>query len=109
MIRRPPRSTLFPYTTLFRSAGMWQFEIKTWHLQSGGPGSGLWTSHDGGVTRKRLSGHGLPVASHSVGKIAVALAPSAPHTVDALIEDVHPSLYRTDHRRHTRRLVSRHP
>src|SRR3712207_8740457 len=23
MIRRPPRSTLFPYTTLFRSAGMW--------------------------------------------------------------------------------------
>src|SRR3712207_7964962 len=24
MIRRPPRSTLFPYTTLFRSAGVWQ-------------------------------------------------------------------------------------
>src|SRR3712207_8924358 len=25
MIRRPPRSTLFPYTTLFRSAGLrWQ-------------------------------------------------------------------------------------
>src|SRR5260370_40300322 len=24
MIRRPPRSTLFPYTTLFRSAGQWQ-------------------------------------------------------------------------------------
>src|SRR5256885_11166401 len=23
MIRRPPRSTLFPYTTLFRSAGTW--------------------------------------------------------------------------------------
>src|SRR3712207_7265510 len=23
MIRRPPRSTLFPYTTLFRSAGVW--------------------------------------------------------------------------------------
>src|SRR2546427_3517993 len=23
MIRRPPRSTLFPYTTLFRSAGRW--------------------------------------------------------------------------------------
>src|SRR2546429_8346860 len=23
MIRRPPRSTLFPYTTLFRSAGGW--------------------------------------------------------------------------------------
>src|SRR5436305_6801159 len=23
MLRRPPRSTLFPYTTLFRSRGMW--------------------------------------------------------------------------------------
>src|SRR2546430_5614716 len=23
MIRRPPRSTLFPYTTLFRSRGVW--------------------------------------------------------------------------------------
>src|SRR5687768_17824109 len=23
MIRRPPRSTLFPYTTLFRSGGAW--------------------------------------------------------------------------------------
>src|SRR3712207_8115755 len=24
MIRRPPRSTLFPYTTLFRSVGLWR-------------------------------------------------------------------------------------
>src|SRR5688572_32323397 len=24
MIRRPPRSTLFPYTTLFRSSGSWK-------------------------------------------------------------------------------------
>src|SRR5574344_2823020 len=24
MIRRPPRSTLFPYTTLFRSSGFWK-------------------------------------------------------------------------------------
>src|SRR5258708_29193334 len=27
MIRRPPRSTLFPYTTLFRSQGTWDFEF----------------------------------------------------------------------------------
>src|SRR3712207_8245805 len=27
MIRRPPRSTLFPYTTLFRSTGQWVVEI----------------------------------------------------------------------------------
>src|SRR5258708_21155096 len=27
MIRRPPRSTLFPYTTLFRSAGLCAFRM----------------------------------------------------------------------------------
>src|SRR2546430_3382009 len=27
MIRRPPRSTLFPYTTLFRSAGPYEAEV----------------------------------------------------------------------------------
>src|SRR5256886_9360677 len=26
MIRRPPRSTLFPYTTLFRSREAWEFD-----------------------------------------------------------------------------------
>src|SRR3712207_9188716 len=31
MIRRPPRSTLFPYTTLFRSRGRQQQEIE-WKL-----------------------------------------------------------------------------
>src|SRR5688572_31024216 len=27
MIRRPPRSTLFPYTTLFRSDLIWSFDM----------------------------------------------------------------------------------
>src|SRR3712207_7595058 len=27
MIRRPPRSTLFPYTTLFRSPPGWPFQV----------------------------------------------------------------------------------
>jgi len=34
-------------------AGMWQLEIKTWNLKSGGPGSGLWVTRDGGATWKR--------------------------------------------------------
>src|SRR3712207_8402985 len=29
MIRRPPRSTLFPYTTLFRSRGLEPIEVAT--------------------------------------------------------------------------------
>src|SRR3712207_7730325 len=37
MIRRPPRSTLFPYTTLFRSLvlGVRQAELPVWMLGQG--------------------------------------------------------------------------
>lgn len=65
-------------------AGMWQLEIHTWGRTSGGPGSGLFVSRDGGVTWKRLEGHGLPASP--VGKIAVAIAPSNPDRVYAEIE-----------------------
>src|SRR5438034_425026 len=91
--------------TLF--AGMWQFEVKTWHLQSGGPGSGLWASRDGGVTGKRLVGHGLPDAKHIVGKVAVAVAPSNAHTAYALVEDRDPTLYRSDNRANFWRVFAR--
>jgi photosystem II stability/assembly factor-like uncharacterized protein len=65
-------------------AGMWQIEIHTWGRTSGGPGSGLFRSVDGGATWTRLSGHGLPNAP--VGKIAVQIARSNPNRVYALIE-----------------------
>jgi len=65
-------------------AGMWQLEIHTWGRESGGPGSGLFVSRDGGVTWTRLTGRGLP--AKPVGKVAVAIAPSNPDRVYALIE-----------------------
>ena len=34
-------------------AGMWQLEIHTWGRESGGPGSGLFMSRDGGTTWTR--------------------------------------------------------
>src|SRR3989442_7595156 len=40
MIRRPPRSTLFPYTTLFRSSSNGRVPGR-WHACRGNPGSGL--------------------------------------------------------------------
>src|SRR6184192_3372841 len=68
--------------TLF--AGMWQLEIHTYGRKSGGPGSGLFKSTDGGVTWKRLEGHGLP---HSpVGRIAVRVAKKDSNRVYAEIE-----------------------
>ena len=65
-------------------AGMWQIEIHTWGRTSGGPGSGLFKSTDGGLTWKRLEGHGLP---HSpVGRIAVRVAKKDSNRVYAEIE-----------------------
>ena len=65
-------------------AGMWQIEIHTWGRTSGGPGSGLFKSTDGGVTWTRLKGNGLPVKP--VGKVALAIAPSQPNRIFAMIE-----------------------
>src|SRR3712207_8987013 len=44
MIRRPPRSTLFPYTTLFRSAGGWDPEKATPKDLLASPGLGVFDS-----------------------------------------------------------------
>lgn len=65
-------------------AGMWQLDIKTWHRESGGKGSGIFMSRDGGDTWKRLEGNGLP--KKPVGKIALAMTPANPNRVYALIE-----------------------
>jgi photosystem II stability/assembly factor-like uncharacterized protein len=68
--------------TLF--AGMWPLEIHTWGRESGGPGSGIYKSSDGGLTWKKLTGHGLP--TRTSGKVAMAIANSNPNRVYALIE-----------------------
>ena len=65
-------------------AGMWQLVIRTWGRESGGPGSGLFISKDGGDTWKKITGHGLP--NPPLGKIAVAVAPNNSNRVYALIE-----------------------
>ena len=65
-------------------AGMWTLDIKTWGRESGGPGSGLYTSNDGGVTWQKLTGRGLP--AKTVGKTMVAIARSNPQRVYALFE-----------------------
>ncbi len=65
-------------------AGMWPIEIHTWGRTSGGPGSGLYTSRDGGATWKKVSGRGLP--NRMTGKWALAIAPSNSDRIYALIE-----------------------
>ncbi len=65
-------------------AGMWQLSLRTWNRTSGGPGSGLHMSADGGDTWKKLKGNGLPEGP--VGKIALSMTPADPDRVYALIE-----------------------
>ncbi|HEX7294147.1 MAG TPA: hypothetical protein VF251_00255, partial [Pyrinomonadaceae bacterium] len=65
-------------------AGMWPIEIHTWGRHSGGPGSGLFKSTDGGVTWKKLTGNGLP--TRTTGKVIVAVAPTNSKRVYAMIE-----------------------
>ena len=55
-------------------AGLWQARRFPWDLQSGGSGSGLYVSRDGGDTWKPITGHGLPDGIW--GKVGVAVAPS---------------------------------
>ncbi len=65
-------------------AGTWEIHLETWGRQSGGAGSGLWTSRDGGDTWKRLAGNGLPEPPW--GKIGLAMSAADPERVYALIE-----------------------
>lgn len=65
-------------------AGMWQLDIKTWGRQSGGKGSGIYVTRDGGDTWKRLSGNGLPKLP--VGKISLTIPKADSKRIYALIE-----------------------
>src|SRR5258708_24987405 len=65
-------------------ATMWQIEVHTWGRVSGGPGSGIWKSTDGGVTWNRLAGHGLP--ERPFGKAGLAMTKADSSRVYALIE-----------------------
>jgi photosystem II stability/assembly factor-like uncharacterized protein/flagellar hook assembly protein FlgD len=65
-------------------AGMWPLTIRTWGRESGGPGSGLFKSTDGGATWKKLTGRGLP--TRTTGKFALAIPRTNPNRIYALIE-----------------------
>jgi photosystem II stability/assembly factor-like uncharacterized protein len=74
-------------------AGMWSFRREPDFFRSGGPGSALYKSTDGGETWRRLE-RGLPAGEK--GRIAVAVAPSRPNRVYALVEAKETALYRSD-------------
>ena len=78
-------------------ASMWDFRRQGWTFRSGGPGSGLFKSTDGGDHWTEIApsnSQGLPEKPY--GRIAVAVAPSKPNVVYAMIESKQSALYRSD-------------
>ena len=78
-------------------AAMWDFRRQAWTFRSGGPGSGLFKSTDEGDHWTEIStsnASGLPDKPY--GRIALAVAPSKPQTVYAMIESASSALFRSD-------------
>jgi photosystem II stability/assembly factor-like uncharacterized protein len=65
-------------------AASWERVRTPYSLQSGGPGSALWKSTDGGDTWAEVAGNGFPTTNK--GRIGLAIAPSNPHTMYAMVE-----------------------
>jgi len=79
-------------------AVLWQAQQGPWENGSfSGPASGLFQSTDGGDTWKQLTG-GLPTFAQGLGRIGIAIAPSDPNRMYALVEANRDSggVYRSD-------------
>ncbi|MDX1628197.1 MAG: hypothetical protein R3345_05825, partial [Fulvivirga sp.] len=76
-------------------AAMWEHRRKPWTFHSGGPGSGLYVTVDGGENWKQITAEdGFPKGE--LGRIGVAVAPSDPDRVYALVESKDNALYRSE-------------
>jgi photosystem II stability/assembly factor-like uncharacterized protein len=75
-------------------ASLWQARRSPWSLDSGGPGSGLYRSADGGTTWKQIKEHGIPEGV--LGRIGVTVSGANPNRIYAVIEAEKGGIYRSD-------------
>ncbi len=83
-------------------AATWDHQRFPWAIRSGGPGSGLWKSTDGGLHFARLT-RGLPSL---MGKIGVSVSPADPTRVYAAVEATQGGVFRSDDAGATWKLVN---
>ena len=76
-------------------AAMWEFGRKPWTFKSGGPGSGMHITYDGGKTWKKLNHKDNGMPKGELGRIGMSFAPSKPNILYALIEAKENGLYKS--------------
>jgi photosystem II stability/assembly factor-like uncharacterized protein len=75
-------------------AAMWEHKRDPWFFKSGGAGSGMYITHDGGENWKKITDkEGLPEGE--LGRIGIAIAPSDPNIIYALVEAKKNALYKS--------------
>src|SRR6185295_3548911 len=76
-------------------ASMWQYRRWPWFFKSGGPGSGLYVTYDGGRTWREITdADGLPKGD--LGRIGIAISRSNPDVVYAAVEAGKSAVVRSD-------------
>ncbi|HUF67970.1 MAG TPA: hypothetical protein VMM79_04900 [Longimicrobiales bacterium] len=73
-----------PVNPNYLLAAMYKRQRTAWGFASGGGGTGIWRSEDGGENWTRLAGNGLPAGS--LGRIALSFGRSNPNVVYAQME-----------------------
>lgn len=97
--------SLDPRNPRIMYAAMWQARRGPWSMTSGGPGSGLFRSHDGGDTWEEITRFaGLPDGMW--GRVGVSISAARPSRIYAMIEAEKGGLYRSDDYGETWHLVN---